>query len=95
MNLNLMNAKTAIYFSFLITLIISACSSSKIEILVAPDGTANGSGTKQNPLSFAAAIEKVSQQLKKSGLPEDGINIIVTGGHYRFERPVFIGDEFK
>lgn len=61
---------------------------------VAVNGTATNDGTVDSPLTFAAAIERASAMLKRTGLPEDGLTISVGAGTYRFREPFVLGPEF-
>ncbi len=79
--------------SVLSLLVFASCISSKI--YVSPSGGNTNTGTKSDPLSLEAAINRVSKQLKEEGLPGQGIRINVLGGIYHFSKPVVLGSEFK
>ncbi|WP_208021483.1 right-handed parallel beta-helix repeat-containing protein [Flavicella sediminum] len=65
------------------------------EIYTSPNGGTANRGTKKDPVSFETAIKRVSEQLKKNGVPKGGITINVLGGLYRFVSPIVLGEEFK
>ncbi|AUP78972.1 right-handed parallel beta-helix repeat-containing protein [Flavivirga eckloniae] len=65
------------------------------EIYVSPNGGTKNTGKKDDPVSFETAIKMASKLLKESGVPDERITILVLGGHYRFERPISLGEEFK
>ncbi|NMH89867.1 right-handed parallel beta-helix repeat-containing protein [Flavivirga algicola] len=74
-------------------LVFASCTSSKI--YVSQSGGDNNAGTKSDPLSFEAAINRASKLLKEKGLPDQGININLLGGVYHFSKPIVLGSEFK
>ncbi len=71
----------------------ASCISSKI--YVSPSGGNANAGTKSDPLSFEAAINRASKLLKEEGLPDQRVKINVLGGTYHFSRPIVLGSEFK
>jgi hypothetical protein len=79
-----------IIFIMLCSIVVNA-----VEIYTSPSGGTKNKGTKEDPVSFETAIKRVSEQLKRSGLPDSGIVINVMGGLYRFESPIVFGEEFK
>ena len=65
-----------------------------MELRVAVDGKPTNAGTVDSPLTFAAAIEHASALLKRTGVPEGGLTIVVGAGTYRFREPFVLGPEF-
>lgn len=65
-----------------------------VEFHVAVGGTDANPGTPARPLSFAGAIAKASDTLGTSGLPADGLSILIHEGRYRFPHAFRLGPEF-
>lgn len=64
-------------------------------LYVAPDGLATNPGTREAPLSFSAALERLSDELNEAGTPAGGAVVILSGGTYSFTQRFILGEEFR
>src|SRR5882762_11768899 len=65
------------------------------EIWVAPNGSDANPGTKQQPLATLALALRKTRELRRLNDPAiaGGMHIILRGGPYRLDEPVFIRPE--
>ncbi len=63
-------------------------------LVAAADGRVEAAGTAADPLSFDAALLRMSTRLQQQGLPEGGCRLIVRGGRYPIQVPWVLGPEF-
>lgn len=66
-----------------------------VDIYIAPSGSDNHPGTKEQPLATLAAALRKARELRRLNDPSiaSGIHIIVAGGTYTLYEPVFIRPE--
>lgn len=75
-----------------VCLVTLAASVPAAHLYVGPEGKADNAGTQDSPLTFRAALDKASAQLKEQ---PGSVTIDVLGGHYYFDTPFILGAEFK
>jgi len=65
------------------------------EIWVAPNGNDSNAGTKDSPLLTPAAALRKAREMRrlKDATIKDGIQIILKGGEYQLEEPLFVRPE--
>ncbi len=66
-----------------------------MDLFVSSSGKDDAAGKRDSPLSLRGAISKVSEVLKKSGLPKSGVTVTLAGGRYEFQEKFVLGSEFK
>ena len=76
-------------------LFLLAFASQAADIYVSPTGNDNNAGTRQAPLATVSAALRKARELRRLQDPsiQNGIHIIVAGGSYYLQEPVFIRPE--
>jgi BNR repeat-containing family member/Right handed beta helix region len=65
------------------------------DFYVAPTGSAENTGSAASPLTLSAAVARVAEQNRTSGLPEGGVTVWVAGGRYPIRESIQLGPEFQ
>src|SRR5579872_4328227 len=79
----------------IVVLLFAAHLGYAAEIWVAPDGSDSHPGTKESPMATVGAALRKARELRRLADPSvrEGVHIILRGGEYRIEEPIFVRPE--
>ena len=93
--MNAITARKLLRGTIIILLLFPALAAPAAEIWVSPNGSDKNSGTREKPMASLAMALRAVREMRRLHNPaiSGGVHIIVRGGVYRLEEPLFIRPE--